>query len=60
MNTYWILWTYSANYSELVEVKAKNPTHAIEVATAFYSADFKKKATVYVFDHPPVNVKVPV
>jgi hypothetical protein len=59
MKKFWVLWTYSANYSELKEVDAFDPDHALNLTTGFFSKDFHKKATVYVFDRPPVFTKAP-
>lgn len=55
--TFWVLWTYVANYSHLIEVRAPTADDAARRATAGYSADFRKRATVYVFEHPPVLVE---
>jgi hypothetical protein len=55
MKTYYILWTYIANYSErLVKVQANNPEEALKNSIGYFSEDFRKKATVYVFESPPV------
>lgn len=56
--TYWVLWTYVANYSErLLEVGGcASPEDAAKRATVFFSDDFHKKATVYVFDQKPMLV----
>lgn len=55
MKTYWVMWTYIANYSERpIKVTAESPEHAIKLTTGYYSDDFKKKASVYVFDREPV------
>ncbi len=60
MRTYWILWTYIGNYSDkVIKVEAQDSEHALEAATGFYSDDFQKKATVYVFDREPVLTKIP-
>jgi len=59
MKTFYVLWTYIANYSSLMEVKAETPGAALHTATRHYSDDFIQKATVYVFDTPPVLVRSP-
>jgi len=59
MKTYWVLWTYIANYSRLMCVEeAKSPEEAIQRTTGYFGADFQQKATVYVFDHKPALVVV--
>jgi hypothetical protein len=60
MTKFWILWTYIANYSERpIPVEAKNAREAARLGTCYFSDDFQKKATVYVFDREPVFVKKP-
>ena len=59
MKKFWVLWTYSANYSRVFELSASSPEEAAKAATCIYSDDFHKKATVYVFDRPPVFTKAP-
>ncbi len=54
MKTYYILWTYIANYSELHKVRADSPELAIKSFTGCFSEDFQKKAKIYVFDAPPI------
>lgn len=56
---YWVLWTYIANFSKLVEIEASSPTEAAEFVTGHFSKDFEAKATVYVFDHSPVYQRSP-
>lgn len=57
MKTYYILWTYSANYSCLKEVKAASPREALDATTGYFSSDFQSKGTVYVFDRAPVLIQ---
>jgi hypothetical protein len=54
---YWVLWTYVANYSSLVEVDAESGEDAADKVTGFFSKDFQQKASVYVFDREPSFVK---
>lgn len=56
MKDYYLLWTYEANYSRCLRVTAESPEHAIHCMCGFYSDDFKKRATIFVFDHPPALV----
>ena len=55
-----MLWHYIANYSEILPVEANNAEDAIERACGFYMGSsntaFRDKATVYVFDSPPVVI----
>lgn len=57
MKTYYVLWTYVANFSKLLTVQAASPREALDQATGFFSLDFKHKGNVYVFDRPPVLVQ---
>lgn len=60
MKKYWVLWTYIANYSSLIEVDAESGEDAADKVTGLFSKDFRKKASVYVFDRPPTFMqKVP-
>lgn len=59
MKTYYVLWTYLGNYSKLIEIVAKDAVEAADKATGFFSKDFHEKATVYVFDKPPVMMVLP-
>jgi hypothetical protein len=56
--TYWVIWTYIANYSEQAcPVAAFSPEDAAKVIIDSYGGEeFARKATVYVFDHKPVLV----
>lgn len=54
MRKYYVLWTYVANYSKLITVEAENPAEAHKQAVGWYGKEFHDKATVYVFDQPPV------
>ncbi len=57
MNQYYVLWTYIANFSRLIPVKAENVEEARKLSCGFFSEDFAKKATVFVFDTPPVMIQ---
>ena len=59
MKTFYVIWTYLANYSEVRPVQAGSSEEAADAATSFFSKDFQQKGTVYVFDHPPVFTKKP-
>ena len=54
MRTFYVLWTYIANYSRLMKVSAKDATEAAE--SAMFGPGFDEKATVYVFDVPPAMI----
>ena len=54
MKTYWIVWTYLGNYSKPLEIMADSPEAAAKVPLSFYSDDFRAKASIYVFEAPPV------
>ena len=53
MKKFWVLWTYSANYSSLMEIEASSAKEASERATGFFSTDFHKRGNIYVFDKAP-------
>lgn len=53
-HTYWVLWTYVANYSSLMKVEADSPEQAKEKVCDWYGPEFLKKAHIYVFDKEPV------
>lgn len=53
MNTYYVLWTYAANYSSLLKIEAKSAEFAASHAMYFFGDEACKKAKVYVFDAPP-------
>ncbi len=53
---FYVLWTYIANYSRLIPIKAETPEIAREESCGYFSDDFKKKATVFVFDTPPTLI----
>lgn len=54
MKSYWVMWTYIANYSKPVRVEAKDAEDAIDKVCGYYSKDFQQKASIYVFDREPV------
>jgi hypothetical protein len=51
---YYVLWTYIANFSSVIEVEAETSEAAVKIATYGFSDDFHKKARIYVWDTPPV------
>ena len=53
MKKFWVLWTYVANYSNLIEVDAESAEDAAKRVTGFFSKDFSQKGSVYVFDKAP-------
>jgi hypothetical protein len=56
MKTFYVLWTYQANYSGLLEVPAESAEKACKQVLNFWAPDFAKKACVYVFDTKPAFV----
>jgi len=54
MNTYHVIWTYIANYSDVFKVKANSPEAAREIVYSWYSEDFRAKGKIYVFDTAPL------
>lgn len=59
LKSYWVLWTYIANYSKLTRVEARDAEDAMDMVTGHFSKDFQKKATVYVFDREPILTSKP-
>lgn len=57
MNQFYVLWTYSANFSRLMPIQASDAAEAVKATCGYFSDDFKKKATVYVFDTPPALIQ---
>lgn len=57
MKQFYVLWTYIANFSRLIPVKAEDAESARKETCGYFSDDFKKKATVFVFDTPPTLVQ---
>lgn len=57
MKTYYVLWTYIGNHSNLLKIEADSAHAALGKATTNFSEDFRKKGKVYVFDVPPVLIK---
>lgn len=53
MKKFWVIWTYSANYSKLMEIEAKDAEEAAKRATFLYGDRFHKEANIYVFDTKP-------
>lgn len=53
MKKYYVIWTYIGNYSDVKEVDAESASEAAQKVTWTFSADFQKKAHVYVFDREP-------
>lgn len=52
MKTYWIIWTYIANFGRMT-VQAKSEDEAVNRLYDCFSPDFENRATVYVFDKEP-------
>lgn len=59
MKTFYVLWTYMANYSNLREVQAESAEEALNQTVVYMSDHFKKHGKVYVFDKPPVATYSP-
>lgn len=57
MKQFYVLWTYIANFSRVIPVKSDTPENAAKETCGYFSDDFKKKATVFVFDSPPTMVQ---
>lgn len=57
MKQFYVLWTYIANFSRLIPVKAENAERALMESCGYFSEDFRKKATVFVFDSPPTMIQ---
>ncbi len=53
MRKFWVLWTYSANYSKLMEVEANSAEDAAKRMTWLYGDRFQSEANIYVFDKAP-------
>lgn len=56
MRTFYVLWTYIANFSRLMPVRAETAEEAYMESCGHLSEDFRAKATVYVFDAPPALI----
>ena len=60
MKTFYVLWTYIANFSRLLKVEAKDADAALQCTVGWYMESdnpaFRDKATVYVFDSPPARI----
>ncbi len=56
MKDFYLIWTYSANYSPLMKVRAESALSAQRVVTDFYGPDFRAKASVFVFEQPPTAI----
>ncbi len=57
MKQFYVLWTYIANFSRLIPIKAESAEAALKESCGYFSDDFKRKATVYVFDAPPTTIQ---
>lgn len=57
MKQFYVLWTYIANFSRLIPIQAENAEEARKMTCGYFSDDFKKKATVFVFDTPPALIQ---
>lgn len=55
MKDFWILWTYLGNHcNSPFKYHGEDPQEAVDVLNSYFSEDFKEKATIYVFDCPPI------
>lgn len=53
MKEYFVMWTYQTNYSGLLRVHAEGPLEAAQHFVGHYGEDFKRRASIYVFDTAP-------
>jgi hypothetical protein len=56
MRTFYVLWTFSANYSRLIPVAAETAEQAAKETCGYFREEFRQKATVFVFDAPPALI----
>lgn len=54
MKKFYVLLTYIANYSKLMEIEARDATAAHKACTDWFGPEFHAKSTVYIFTEPPV------
>jgi hypothetical protein len=54
MKKFYVLWTYMANFSSLMEIDAKDAEEARKITVGYFGPEFHKVACVYVFDTAPV------
>lgn len=54
MKTFYVIWTYVANYSGLITVEAESADAAKQQVLDRYGAEFADAARIFVFDAPPV------
>jgi hypothetical protein len=59
VKTFYVLWTYVANFSRLHEVQGESAEAVAENLLNGFSGDFREKATIYVFDRPPAFTYTP-
>lgn len=54
--TFYVLWTYVGNYAERpLEIQATDAEDAAHQLCQWFSADFRAKGKVYVFEAPPAH-----
>lgn len=54
MKTYYVLWTFAANYSKLMEIPAESAEEAKNAVLWLWGKEFRDTCNMYVFDTPPV------
>lgn len=54
MQTFYVLWAYNGNSSDLLPVYAETAEEALQIGTG--GLEFRERATVYVFDVPPALI----
>lgn len=59
LKPYYVLWTYMANYSELICILTSSPEEAVKLTTGYFGEKFHEMGNSYVFDTKPVLVKGP-
>ena len=60
MRKFWVIWTYIGNYSDCMEVQGNSAEEVAKSLMDFYSADFRKRGNIYVFDKEPAFKKIAV
>jgi len=55
MNQYFVIWTYVANYG-VTKMEGETPEAVANVFIHGFSADFRERGKVYVFDKEPVFI----
>ena len=57
--TYWVIWTYVADYGGPIRIAAHSAREAVEILRAGFGDDIRKKVKIYVWDTFPVRICVP-